>query len=63
MVTPDKNKAFAVEKELDKAGTFEQVGIFEGFDDTPQIGGFRLTDLANFCDTRNKVRTLKIYRK
>jgi len=46
MVTPDRNEALAVMKELDKAGTFGQVDVFEGFDDTPQIGGFRIiTDI------------------
>jgi len=45
MVTPDRNEALAVMKELDKAGTFGQVDVTEGFDDTPQIGGFRITDL------------------
>jgi len=32
-------------KELDKMGTFGQVDVFEGVDDTPQIGGFYISDI------------------
>jgi hypothetical protein len=39
LVTPDKGEAFTKFKELKDKGDMGEVSVFEGYDDTPQIGG------------------------
>ena len=38
LVTPDKKKAYAIAKSLGKS--MGELMVVEGYDDTPQIGGF-----------------------
>jgi hypothetical protein len=40
LVTPDKKEALAKEKEL--GDSMGEVFVFEGFNDTPQIGGIEI---------------------
>ncbi|MDR0220245.1 MAG: hypothetical protein LBI54_02440 [Lachnospiraceae bacterium] len=42
LVTSDKADAFAKFEELKDKGEMGEVSVFEGFDDTPQIGGFTI---------------------
>jgi uncharacterized protein YfaP (DUF2135 family) len=44
LVTPDKEEAFRKEKELEESGKWGRVTSFEGFDDTPYIGGLWSND-------------------
>jgi hypothetical protein len=41
-VTSDKKEAYAKAKEIRANGEMGEVTVEEGFDDTPQIGGFTL---------------------
>jgi hypothetical protein len=42
LVTHDKEEAFAKFEELRDKGEMGRVTVMEGFDDTPQIGGFTI---------------------
>ena len=48
LVTPDKKEAYATAKALGKS--MGSLMVFEGFNDTPQIGGFTIC-----CQSRLKI--------
>jgi hypothetical protein len=45
LVTDDKKEAYAVAKKL--GDDFGVIGVVEGFDDTPRIGGLRVCDIQS----------------